>query len=951
VKARRHSSSVTAAPLPDRKARARWLSPSLDNPLLRFAGILAFWAALTWLCAPHESGTELPPLGPAERDVRATRDFTYWRPTPNLEEKRERAVRVQEVRYRGDASLRTRRVEGVGEAFRQLRPVHRRYLAERKKLVEAMEIEREERGAKRRKSRTVEVSAQPPRMSAASRLEDLDLSYASELAQLRPRAETALLLKAGSLDVETFKALEKEGFAEEVELVLTEALDVVLKQRIVKGRERLDDDLRRGLLLDASERVPPGERIEVLSVDEAASDVEQYLSLVFSQKSGTRFDDAALRSALVKIARAAIEPTFARDTEATRVAEEKARASVPESEPIALPRGQNIVKRGDPVTPEVLSKLVAMHEGERAQIGPRDVAAVGLLLGAVLLLFMAFADRYLHHFNRRPRDKLLLAAILLVHAASLRFFGALGEGVTQVFGLVPPVAWTLALPYALGSTLATLFLRPYASAAVTLVTVLVGALVARNLAVEGAEPSVHALIAVYALLVSLAGIYSTRHIHRRSALLAGTLLVGGTGMLGAASLAMLMTPASEPLWTVRNAIITAAGFAGGITNYFLVSAVTPILESAFNRLTDIKLLELASMNHPALRDLAMRAPGTYHHSIMVGNLAQAAADAVDANGLLARVGCYYHDLGKMAAPRYFGENMAGDNPHIKLKPHLSALIIRSHVKDGVELGLKYRLPDEIIDFMPQHHGTSLIGAFYNKARVAAEESGDDSGRVDENEFRYGGPKPQRRETAIVMLADSAEATAKALSDPNPQRLQELVRKVINQKLLDGQLSECDLTLRDLALIEEAFVHVLTGIYHQRPSYPPLRNFKAGPMGLIAERDLSPREAQGAREPSRVIAQSSQTAAGKEADSEIERITQSVDGGVGVSGPVPVDTREMGPDAGARAFRLGRLMKVIPGGQSLVTPQDGTDSKSAAETEGPRDGAEGSSARGVGPDRG
>ena len=231
------------------------------------------------------------------------------------------------------------------------------------------------------------------------------------------------------------------------------------------------------------------------------------------------------------------------------------------------------------------------------------------------------------------------------------------------------------------------------------------------------------------------------------------------------------------------------------------------------------------MNHPALRVLATEAPGTFTHSVMVGNLAEAGCEAIGANGLLARVGAYYHDLGKTNAPRYFAENQTGDNPHDRLKPHLSALIIKSHVKDGIKILKGFGLPQEIIDCVPEHHGTSRIEHFYNLARRQAEAEGEG---VEESDFRYPGPRPQTKETAVLMIADTVEAAAKALPDPNPARIEALVQRLIAKKREDGQLDDCDMTLRELANVERALTHVLVGMHHTRPVYlpPPTRNDRA-----------------------------------------------------------------------------------------------------------------------------
>jgi putative nucleotidyltransferase with HDIG domain len=212
----------------------------------------------------------------------------------------------------------------------------------------------------------------------------------------------------------------------------------------------------------------------------------------------------------------------------------------------------------------------------------------------------------------------------------------------------------------------------------------------------------------------------------------------------------------------------------------------------------------------------MKAPGTYHHSLMVSNLAEAACNAIGANALLARVGSYYHDIGKVENPEFFTENQEGSSRHEKLTPTMSSLVIINHVKKGIELAKKYKLNKAIIDFIPQHHGTSLTYYFYQRK---LEEVKDDLDQVKEESFRYPGPKPQKRETAITLLADSVEAASRTISNPTPAQLSGVVRRIINNKFTDGQLDECDLTLKDLNKIADAFIHVLAGAFHTRTEYP------------------------------------------------------------------------------------------------------------------------------------
>jgi putative nucleotidyltransferase with HDIG domain len=264
------------------------------------------------------------------------------------------------------------------------------------------------------------------------------------------------------------------------------------------------------------------------------------------------------------------------------------------------------------------------------------------------------------------------------------------------------------------------------------------------------------------------------------------------------------------------AILTLCGY--GLFNGFISTILTigllPIFESVFDVTTDITLLELSDLNHPLLKRLSLEAPGTYHHSIIVGNLAEAGAKAINANTLLARVGAYYHDIGKVEKPEYFVENQMGaKSKHEKLTPSMSALILESHVKEGAEMGEEENLPQAVIDFIRQHHGTTVMRYFYNKAL----EQG--AGEELQDEYRYPGPKPKSKEIAIVMLADAVEAAARTLEDPKPARLKSLIKKIIDSKLQAGELSESNLTFKELSAIEHAFLPVLISIFHPRVEYP------------------------------------------------------------------------------------------------------------------------------------
>ncbi|MBL7070587.1 MAG: HDIG domain-containing protein [Candidatus Omnitrophica bacterium] len=313
------------------------------------------------------------------------------------------------------------------------------------------------------------------------------------------------------------------------------------------------------------------------------------------------------------------------------------------------------------------------------------------------------------------------------------------------------------------------------------------------------------------LMGSMAGVYLIRGVRHRSQILKAGLFVGFLKFVIICGIGLLNELKPE-VFLKEGCLGIASGIvASGITMFML-----PIFEYIFKISTDVTLLELSDLNHPLLKKMVLSAPGTYHHSLVVGNLAEAASDVVKANSLLARVGAYYHDIGKIEKAEYFSENEASHiSTHQKLTPSMSALIIQSHVKDGLELARKHSLNKTIRDFIAQHHGTSLIYYFYQRA---LEKIGDEN-TLKEEAFRYPGPKPQTKETAIVLLADAVEASSRTLNDPTPSRIKGLVQKIINNKFIDNQLDECELTLKDLNKIATAFVRVLTGIFHTRVEYP------------------------------------------------------------------------------------------------------------------------------------
>lgn len=321
---------------------------------------------------------------------------------------------------------------------------------------------------------------------------------------------------------------------------------------------------------------------------------------------------------------------------------------------------------------------------------------------------------------------------------------------------------------------------------------------------------------IVAIITGIAGARGVFNCNKRNDVYFAGVRAGLVGALTAAMLVSLERGGDADYYRILMAVLPAA-FGGGILSSLVTMMLIPLLETVFNYTTDVKLMELSNLNHPLLKEMVVKSPGTYHHSLVVGSMVEAAAQEIGANPLLARVMAYYHDIGKMGHSAYFIENQKpGYNPHDHLSPHMSKTILISHVKDGVELGLKHKLGQPIIDGIVQHHGTTLISYFYNKA---VEDQDEEIDQVEEPEFRYPGPKPQFKESALIMLADSIEAAARSLDEPTPTRLKNIVKNIVQRKFMDGQLDECNLTLKDLSIIESSFVRTLLGIYHQRIDYP------------------------------------------------------------------------------------------------------------------------------------
>ncbi len=506
------------------------------------------------------------------------------------------------------------------------------------------------------------------------------------------------------------------------------------------------------------------------------------------QKQADRLIDKAQLAeneamALKEVVSGFLQPNLILDPQQVEKARQAAIRSV---EPVMVLKDQVIIRRGDKATPEHIQLLRDLGM-QRRQMNYLAILGVLILTSALML----FLGGYLYQFRRDIlREEKLLSLFALIVCVMVTLIKLVSISGTGAY-LIPTAFATMLIAILLDLRLAIVAGVMFA---------LTAGIVADN----------NIRVLVVNLVGGIAGAFCVSKISQRSDITRAGFLVGIANFFAILGMGML----AGDVATLK---LSWLGFLNGIISAILTIGTLPYLETLFHLTSAIKLLELSNPNHPLLRRLLVEAAGTYHHSLLVGNLAEAASEEVGGDSVLVRVGAYYHDIGKIKRPYFFTENQFGmENPHDKIAPGLSTLIITSHVKDGVELAREHKLPESIIDLIRQHHGTDLVKYFYSKAQE------NDREKVFEKDFRYPGPRPQTKEAAVLMLADSVEAAVRSLREPSPGRIEGLVRKIIKERLAGGQLDESDLTFRDLDKIANSFVRTLCGIYHKRIEYPQLK---------------------------------------------------------------------------------------------------------------------------------
>ncbi len=527
------------------------------------------------------------------------------------------------------------------------------------------------------------------------------------------------------------------------------------------------------------------------------SDVESKKKQVQNQLIYTNVSNE-LKKAMYDVAQFAIIPNVVYDPNKTAENRQEAGERI---EPVRIKQGQMIVEEGQLITTDIYRqlKLVGLLDRDHA-VQP----LVGLLL--LIVIMISFVMHYVKGLTVNADRSLLLYVIVFTVTILIMKILSLFQGIEiSEIGFLAPVA--------AGGLLIRMLLNERLAVISSIMLSICGSVIFNG----GVTTAFNVYVGIYLLVSSLAGVLFLSQQHRRSKILQAGLFISFVNIIVILSILLIKNGHFD---SVELSYYGLMGIASGVIAAVLTIGLLPFFEAGFGILSTMKLIELSNPNHPLLRKILTETPGTYHHSVMVANLSDSACEAIGANGLLARVGAYYHDIGKTRRPQYFIENqLGGKNPHDKLAPEVSKNIIIAHATEGADILRKHKLPKEIVDIAEQHHGTTLLKYFYHKALEQADAD------VAESDYRYPGPKAQTKESAVVGIADSVEAAVRSLPNPTPEKIEALVRNIIKDRLQDEQFNECDITLKELELVATNLCETLNGIFHSRIEYPELKKEK------------------------------------------------------------------------------------------------------------------------------
>ena len=601
------------------------------------------------------------------------------------------------------------------------------------------------------------------------------------------------------LSKKSLKTLKWHHYNPEIVKQIQYLLNSVMDRRVVSSKKTLSLKNKKGILI---RDINSGKENIEKNIFKIKDTREAEASLVQEINQTVNKDHKALQRVILQICKVFIQPNLTFNSSETELRKKIAAEKV---KPVffQIKKGEMIVREGEKISQEHLIKLGGLSI--KRNLHSAAISTVGLFVFVSLagFLFWSYLKRFKSIIADKKSNIVLMSVILLCNMIICKLFISISPALSDYTGLIETQSYYYAVPYAAGPMLVAILFGVDIGIIFSIITFIFTGLMLGG----------QTYYALFALTGSLFVVFRESQYVGRLSILGAGFLISLVNVITIITIHLI----SASSFSIQFVSDVSMGFIGGIIAATVVSSLLPLLEYFFGVTSDIKLLELSNLNNNLLREMLIRAPGTYQHSMVVGSLAEEAAKSVNANYLLARVGSYYHDIGKTIKSEYFIENlMGGVNKHDKLNPNMSSLIIISHVKDGIDLAKKYKLQPGLADFILEHHGTELIRYFYTKAKG---NEAQELHSIKEDHFRYPGPKPQSKETAIVMLADSVEAASRALTDPTPSRIERLVKKIINEKSIDRQLDECNLTFKDLHKIEECFVRILNGMFHSRIEYP------------------------------------------------------------------------------------------------------------------------------------
>ncbi len=753
-----------------------------DNLVVKW-GILILLSLLTALLFPSgesiESDYHTGTIW-TDKDLIAPFSFPIYKEEREYEQERDLAAKSVYRVFEEDASVSKNSIDSLGQFFAQLR--------EALAMETSLNLKRDHT---RRLHRTFGAEIAADSSAAADAVRDLHIGFTE--------SEWNILMKLYLAEVHPNKLKTPSGRTPFTLQKLRRDVMLVVNQTYLQGIV----DVRKSLFgadLDVAFRRKTDEEIVPLSRYLDQEELGRTVQQTFL--SGYRHDNDTV-SIATKIALSFLSPNIIFQKEQTELEMNAAMDAVPHTIGV-VQQNERIIGRHERVTEDIKLKLDSLRKAKAERSA--DINQFATLLGEFLHIFVVslLLGVYLFLFRKKiyhDNAKILLIALIVLLEASFAYL-------TLTIEVDAPVEFLIVVP-AGAMLLAIIFdsrVAFYGTVAISFI-------------VAGVRGNDYAM-ALHSLIAGSMALYTVRDIKHRTQIFRSITFI----FIGyVVSIVALSLERYDSLLSIFNQCLFAA--ANAVFSPVLTYGLLIFFERMFHVTTDLTLLELSDFNHPLLRELSQKAPGTFHHSVNMGTLAEAAAEAIGANAILARVGAYYHDVGKITKPAMFIENQqSAANKYERLSPKISANVIAAHVRDGVEMAREHGIPDAVLDFIPMHHGTTKISFFYDQAVKRRKKNEV----INEDDFRYPGPRPQTKETGIVMLADATEAATRAIEEPTIQKIEEKIDTIIKTRFMEGELDDCDLTLRDLTKIKSSFLKILGGIYHARIQYPETQTPELAP---------------------------------------------------------------------------------------------------------------------------